>query len=332
MDHRYEQLAGKIGLGQSQRIARIFAMLADETQADLMLAMPGQAPDLAKKLDLDQDLVEEKIQDLFIKGAVLPYFKLDPPSWRLPRDLIQFHDTSILWPDCSPAYLDLWKEFMDEEWYELAAMFGKALDKPHTRIIPVNVSIKSKTQILDFESVEEIISNAYNITVTKCTCRASMRKCDHTLEACIQVNKGADYNETRGSGRKITAEEAMDIIKKAEEEGLIHVTMNKSQTDNYICNCCPCCCLAMPVLIEGGVKVVDPSRFRAEVDPDECSGCGMCHERCYFSAITWTDGEGSPSVVNADKCMGCGLCLVTCPEDAIEFLEAREPSFVPGAA
>jgi len=85
----------------------------------------------------------------------------------------------------------------------------------------------------------------------------------------------------------------------------------------------------MPILIKGGIRVVDPSRYRAEIDTERCTGCGTCHERCYFGAIGWEDGEGSASLVDASKCMGCGLCRVTCPEEAIELVEVRPESFVP---
>jgi MinD superfamily P-loop ATPase len=85
----------------------------------------------------------------------------------------------------------------------------------------------------------------------------------------------------------------------------------------------------MPILIKGGIRVVDPSRYRAEINPERCTGCGTCHERCYFSAIAWENGEGSVSRVEAPKCMGCGLCRVTCPEEAIELIEVRPESFVP---
>jgi NAD-dependent dihydropyrimidine dehydrogenase PreA subunit len=168
--------------------------------------------------------------------------------------------------------------------------------------------------------------------VTKCTCRLTMHNCDRPLDNCLQVNRAADYSITRGTGRQLTKDEALTLLEECEQAGLIHVTINRSDVDHFICNCCPCCCQTMPVLIEKGIRVVDPSRFRAVIDEDACSGCGQCHERCYFGAISWTDGEGSISLVDGDKCMGCGLCLVTCPEEAITMEETRPREFVPGAA
>jgi len=331
MNPRYAELAGRIGLGQSERIAGIFAMLADTVDADIMLAMPGQPGEIAAKLGLSEDEVAKRIKELFIKGVAFPNPKTDPPTWRMCRDLVQFHDASLLWPGAPVEFLDLWRDYMDKEWFGLAKTIAKTTPKPFTRVIPVDVSIEARTNVMPFESVKEIIENARSISVTKCTCRLSMRKCERPLEACLQVNKAADYNIARGTGRELSKDQALNLLRECEEAGLIHVTMNRAEADNFICNCCPCCCQTMPVLLKGGIHVIDPSRFVASIEEDSCTGCGTCHDRCYFGAISWSDGEGSASLVDPEQCMGCGLCMVTCPEDAINLNETRDPNFVPGA-
>jgi len=325
----YKELAARIGLGDSEIAPRLFEMLADETDAGLLLAMPATVPELQGKTGIQREALEARIHKLFLKGLVFPSRKTAPPTYRMCRDFVQFHDATILWKEAPREFLDLWQEFMEKEWPEVAARVSRMMPKPFTRVIPVNLSVKAKTHILDFESVSEIVAKAKTLAVTKCTCRLTAKKCDRPLETCIQVNSGAAYAISRGTGRAINAEEALDILGRAEEAGLIHVTMNRHAVDHFICNCCPCCCQTMPILIKGGVRVIDPSRFRAEIDGGLCSGCGACHERCYFGAISGVDGEGSSCRVEADKCMGCGLCKVTCPEDAIKLVEARPESFVP---
>jgi len=325
----YQELAGRIGLGESKIVPRLFEMLADERDAKILLSLPGTVLDLHVKMGLTQEEAEKRMKDLFLKGLVFPSHKTTPATYRMGRDFVQFHDATILWKDAPIEFLDLWQEFMEKEWPEYARRISEMLPKPFTRMIPVNVSIQAKTNILDFESVSEMVKKARILAVTKCTCRLTARKCDRPLEACIQVNNAAAYALSRGTGRKISAEEALDILKKSEEEGLIHVTMNRHEVDHFICNCCPCCCQTMPILIKGGIRVVDPSRYMAEIKEERCTGCGTCHDRCYFSAISWENGQGSASRVDRSKCMGCGLCRVTCPEEAIELVEARPESFVP---
>jgi Pyruvate/2-oxoacid:ferredoxin oxidoreductase delta subunit len=336
MEAQYKELAQRIGLGQSERIPKLFAMLADSAEAELLLALPGDASSLAEKLDRPKEDVEQQLQTLFVKGVIFPSFKTDPPSYRLGRDIIQFHDATILWPDAPQEFLDLWQEWTEVEWPSLAKAVSEILPRPGMRIIPVGVTVQSDSQVLAFEDVKGIIENAKKLAVTKCTCRLVAHKCDRTLEACLQVNNAASYAISRGTGRQITKDEALEIVRKAEEEGLIHATFNQRSVDHVICNCCGCCCQFLPILIKQGISVVAPSRFHAEVDPELCSGCETCVERCYFGAIEMRpkDGEEEDLVaqVNSESCLGCGLCKVTCPTEAISMREVRPSDFVPERA
>jgi NAD-dependent dihydropyrimidine dehydrogenase PreA subunit len=326
MDPKYTELASRIGLGHSERIARLFSMIAGEAEADLLLALPADAPTLSKKMGVPRKKVDDMIRTLFVKGLVFPSYKSDPPQYRMGRDMVQFHDASILWPDAPREFLDLWQEWTEEEWPDMARSMEKLSDKPFMRIIPIGVTLKPQGRILAFEDVADLIANSRELAVTKCTCRLAAHKCDRTLEACIQVNNAAAYAIARGTGRKLTREEALDICRKAEEEGLIHSTFNARSVDHVICNCCGCCCQFLPEHIKHGIRVVDPSRFRAEIDADACSGCETCVDRCYFGAISMGD---ETAVINPEGCMGCGVCAVTCPEEAISMIEVREPEHVP---
>ncbi|NQT21612.1 MAG: 4Fe-4S binding protein [Planctomycetes bacterium] len=51
------------------------------------------------------------------------------------------------------------------------------------------------------------------------------------------------------------------------------------------------------------------SSYIAEIDPDKCSGCGVCARACRFDAITMAP----KAVVDPLKCEGCGLCKIVCP-------------------
>lgn len=325
----YQELAQRVGLGDSKIAPRLFQMLADDTDAEILLSLPATVADLRGKFELTGQELESRVHELFLKGLVFPSRKTTPPTYRMCRDIVQFHDATILWKEAPREFLDLWQEFMETEWPDLARKIGEMLPKPYTRVIPVNVAVEAKTDVLDFESAGEIVKNAKSLAVTNCTCRLTARKCERPLEVCIQVNNAAAYSVARGTGREINVKEALDILKRSEEEGLVHVTMNRHDVDHFICNCCPCCCQTMPILIKGGIHILDPSRFRAEIDPGLCSGCETCHERCYFGAISSENGEGSVSVVDPEKCMGCGLCQVTCPEEAIGLIEVRPQKFVP---
>jgi len=328
----YEKLTDKIMLTGSKIIPRLFEMIADQDEAALLLAMPGTPEELAGKLGRPAAEVEAMCLELYRKGLSFKSFKGGTVGYKMCRDMIQFHDATILWEDAPRDYLDLWQAFMETEWPDFARLAEQFFPKPFTRVIPVNKSIDSgKQKILDADSVDRIIETAEVIAVTKCTCRVIAHKCDQPLEVCLQVNNAARYTLDRGSGREVSKEEALKILRQCEADGLVHVTMNKMHVGHFICNCCDCCCQALPLVIEEGLKLCDPSRFEAEIDADLCSACETCLERCYFNAIEsieTADGREVMRVIS-DSCMGCGLCQITCPEEAISLKEVRTEDFIP---
>jgi Pyruvate/2-oxoacid:ferredoxin oxidoreductase delta subunit len=323
----YRKVLEQMFLPTTPRFLKVVSLIISPEEARLLLAMPGQSAALAQKLGLPLDKTEEMIRVLFVKGWAFPSAKTDPPTWRMARDFVQFHDATILWPDAPQEFLDAWQDLMENEWPEMAKTYSSMLPRPFSRVIPVGLAVPASTQVLSYENVEEIIEKARTLAVTKCTCRLTAHKCDRPLEVCLQVNKAADYSITRGTGRQVSKEEALGLLKESEEAGLIHVTMNKHQVDHFICNCCPCCCQTMPILIKDGIRVIDPSRFQAVVDQDQCTACGTCLERCYFGALQTNEEE--KAFVVGEKCLGCGLCRVVCPVEAISLEAVRPEDFVP---
>ncbi|MBP1712263.1 MAG: 4Fe-4S ferredoxin iron-sulfur binding domain protein, partial [Deltaproteobacteria bacterium] len=71
-----------------------------------------------------------------------------------------------------------------------------------------------------------------------------------------------------------------------------------------------------------------PSRFRARVLPEECIGCQVCLDRCYFGAIRM-EGTEPRARIEEEKCLGCGLCTITCPTEAILLKEVQPPESIP---
>ena len=73
----YGQLAARVGLGDSKIAPRLFEMLSDGTDAELLLAMPGTVPELSEKLGMPEEDVETRVRDLFLKGLAFPSRRTD---------------------------------------------------------------------------------------------------------------------------------------------------------------------------------------------------------------------------------------------------------------
>ncbi len=324
----YQLFAERMLQKNSKLIPEILRCMINDNQADLLVSLPGTSEEMSVKLSRPVDEIGSDLKDMFIKGLVFKKEKDGKMYWRPPAHLAQFHDGTILWPEAPPVFYDLWRDYMDKEWPELAHVLVKFMPRPFTRVVPVGKSIETgKIQVLAPESIRQIIESSSRIAVTKCTCRLTMRKCDAPVEVCLQINRGADYTIERGTGREVSKEEAIDIINKTEEAGLVHVTMNKAGVGHFICNCCGCCCQSFTMLISDRLSLCDPSRYRPAVDPQACLSCGTCEERCWFGAITVE--EKNAARVLEDKCLGCGQCAIGCPENAITMTEIREPGFIP---
>jgi dihydroorotate dehydrogenase subfamily 1 len=54
------------------------------------------------------------------------------------------------------------------------------------------------------------------------------------------------------------------------------------------------------------------------VDPELCSGCGLCVKPGHCFAVTLANGK---AVVDAGLCYGCGICVALCPTHALSFMD-----------
>jgi Pyruvate/2-oxoacid:ferredoxin oxidoreductase delta subunit/predicted transcriptional regulator len=325
-----EQLAEQIGAPTSTIIPQIFALLTNEEEARLLLAAapPATVEELAQRTDLEKPEIAAMVDALFHKGLLLKSKKADGVRYYRVRHVLQFHDATAVATDAPAELFTLWKQFMATEWNGYTRQIESVLSGAVMRVIPINTSLEPNAQVLAFDDVRSLVNNSRNLAVTRCSCRAIDGACGKPLEVCLQLDRAADYAIERGTGRPVTKDEALDILRHCASEGLVHVSENKRSSGQVICNCCSDCCVNWASIRAGTGKLVAPSRFRAVVDKDECNGCEECVPRCFFEAIGAANG-GSLVAVNAEKCMGCGVCQVVCPLDAIHLHAVRPEEFVP---
>ncbi|HSL62211.1 MAG TPA: 4Fe-4S binding protein [Desulfotignum sp.] len=193
------------------------------------------------------------------------------------------------------------------------------------RVVPVEKSINTQLHIMDHEHLENLVRSQSKILVAPCICRrehAMMDKgCGKMEEACLIFGGGAYIYESRGIGRTITQNEAMDIIRKGAAQGLVAQPSNSVKPMN-ICLCCDCCCQILSNIKKSPApaRIVN-SNFQAGVDANLCTGCQACEEICPRDAVTISDGTAQ---VNEDRCIGCGLCVTVCEFDAMSLGDKKE--------
>ncbi|MHB8096524.1 MAG: FAD-dependent oxidoreductase [Erysipelotrichaceae bacterium] len=160
------------------------------------------------------------------------------------------------------------------------------------RVIPIETAINGDTRRASYEEVSKYINEARILSVSDCSCRTSREEmnqgCGHLKEdMCIQLGDAAEYYIRTGRGREITKEEAIDIIQRAERDGLMHQIPNTEGEGHThaICNCCGCSCYAMRAAGMYNNPDMVRSNYVSTINPEKCVGCGECVEVCPTNAI-----------------------------------------------
>ena len=144
----------------------------------------------------------------------------------------------------------------------------------------------------DDERLSHYLDKYDIFSVSPCSCRASRTSlgdgCGHLAEdMCVQMGKGAEHYIRTGRARQITREEALEIVKRAEENGLMHDIPNIEGAGESaaICNCCACACFGLRAGLMFGARDAIRSNFVAEVDEAKCVACAQCVEVCPGNAL-----------------------------------------------
>lgn len=160
------------------------------------------------------------------------------------------------------------------------------------RVIPIEQAIMGETRRASYEEVSKYLNDNDIFSVADCSCRTARavmgEGCGHLSEdMCIQMGHAAEYYIRTGRGREITREEAFEIIKKAEENGLMHQIPNLdgSGKTHAICNCCGCSCLSLRTAEMFINADMVRSNYVSKVDREKCVACGECVQHCPVNAL-----------------------------------------------
>ncbi len=217
-----------------------------------------------------------------------------------------------------------------EQYFSQETGFRKfAATKPVVfQVIPVNQSVSTELEIHSLEKAEQLIESSASWGVRDCVCRKQKdligEGCDYPREVCLAFapNKENAFDDDELT-KPISKEEALRLLRVAEEAGLIHCTYNVQSGRTFICNCCTCCC----GVLRNVEKLENPREyiktdFIMSVNADLCTGCESCVDRCQFDALSVPEDV---CVVDKKRCIGCGVCAIVCPEGALELVRDESP-------
>ncbi len=203
---------------------------------------------------------------------------------------------------------------------------------PQLRVIPIEESVEMEHVIANYDELRTLIEEIGNpIALSECICRKGKDligdSCKKTTlrESCFSFRNGAKSLIEKGDAREITKEEALKILDKAQDDGLV-LQPGNSLRPLMLCTCCGCCC----GVLTNQKMIPEPANFfatnyYAEVDEDLCIGCGTCEERCNMDAV---HVENALAIVDKLRCIGCGACVPSCTSEAIK-LYRKEDEIIP---
>lgn len=298
-----------------------------ETAKQIHNRVKKSGPSIAMK-DLQRIL-----DQMLYKGTLRPYYEgYDETHYRAPDPTAGGMLSVQLNHKLTKEFYSYLNEYAGET-------FGKRTASPKIlnplRTVPVGKSIPhpEKFPVNTYDDVRKMIEAAPGpFAVANCICRQKTKrfgvKCAKTdlEETCLMINPDhARRYVDMGVGRFIAREEVYDILRRAQEDGLVLQPEN-SQKPEAICLCCGDCCVFLkPMKAYPRPVELFLTNYYAAVDPELCNGCEICVEKCQMDARAMVDGV---AVVNLDRCIGCGNCVVLCSTNA-NRLEKREPETVP---
>ena len=201
------------------------------------------------------------------------------------------------------------------------------------RTIPLNVKIDPEFHVSNYDGITKVIESSPGpFAVMNCVCRQAKdvigQSCKKTesRETCILLEDGVDFAMNLGVGKKISKKETLKLITQAKKSGFVLQPEN-NQHPHFVCCCCGCCCgvLSAAKLYDQPAKFLH-SNFFAQVNPETCTLCEKCLERCPMDAF---DQINNHMKVSLDRCIGCGACIPTCKDKAIKLIKKENQTVPP---
>jgi Pyruvate/2-oxoacid:ferredoxin oxidoreductase delta subunit len=322
---------------KSKDIMKILKELFTDEEAEILSFFHAPLMDLATPLEIAErsskpvEKVVEVLNSLASRGLI---FKIGKSRKR---------GKFSIWPTVIGIFEFVFsnaKIYSDEKIKRLARLFDNYLNRfiiptatksnyPFSRVLPSKTAEKIieinedlgivSQKVLPFEEVEELINSTTTVATMPCSCRTKAKHLGYTpkslMDVCITLDMAAEYFIENGMGKRLSKEEALELLIKCERNGLVHCTLNAQKPD-FICNCDKEHCGMLKTMTKFhrfGVPAY--SNFRIKIDENiECNECYRCVDLCPTHAIYPSIEDGGKFNLELKKefCIGCGVCSSNC--------------------
>jgi len=324
-----------IGLPEHASIYEILSILFTEKEAEVGAGFPlgvVTIEELQKAVGGEKDDLEGVLKGMMKKGLVVTNKKDGQIRYLLSAAFVGFFEFTFMRANESlplKRLAELMHSYRNTPEF-IQEFFSPGTSRGRTYVYNDNLP-KVKSEILRFDEAVEQIKMAGRGSLTKCYCRHEAwhlgKNCSAPIDdICMTLGKASDFVVEQGFARRASAGGLLDVLKKAEDYGLVHIGDNVLKETTFICNCCGCCCGFLNGITQQHLKhAVTTTNFIARLTEQECNGCEVCVDHCQIKAIRM---EGDYPVVDEEFCLGCGVCVHFCPSNAMK-MEEREKKVTP---
>jgi len=331
------------GAPKSETLFKILEHLFTEREAQLVSVLPIASFTLEKAAmiwKLSEPDSEKALNGLADKGIIVDLTNNGRKAYVLAPPMAGFFEFSIMKMHGKfdkKLLSELYHQYINTEDEFGQRVFG--LNPPIGRAFVHEDKIPHKDRdiVLDYERATKVIENSTFCSVGTCYCRHKMehlgKACNHSMEVCLAFNETGKSLADHKIAREITKEEAMQILKKCKDEGLVQVGSNLQDGVSWICNCCGCCCEALLAYKKLGYNPRIETNWLAKNEISKCTSCGICVKKCPVNAISIVkEGVENPrsyAKIDPERCIGCGVCTRFCPSKSLTLERRKETVFVP---
>ena len=339
-----------IGAPDTQAVYEILQLIYTPDEAALGAQLPlkwSTLGCLSRRLKIPEVVLQPQLESLADKGLVMDLFLGGKTRYMLMPTVVGFFEFSMMRTRDNMNQKELAKLFhrvMVEE-PEFVAQFAKhASTTPFRTLVHEGTLPETYTEVLDWERATHLVQTAGKWAAGLCHCRHVAhhlgRECEKfpMEHSCLSLGKATEYMTHRGLARAIDRQEALDLLTRSKEQGMVHLGDNVQQKPVFICNCCGCCCEVL-----GSYKKFDvfanqfSSNFEAVASTAKCTGCKKCQTACPVDAIDMVPSERMVgkkkvkrlAVIDREVCIGCGVCVPECKFGSMQMVSRPQRQLTP---